>query len=81
MTSDRPTLTPPEWATLRAIARAGKLPVGVGLVKRVQGGKGRITEDCAIAIHQATAGVLPVWKIRPDLWAPGMLPPALAGQQ
>lgn len=77
MQSTYPTITAAEWATLRDLARRDLLPVGLGLIKRVKSGKGRITEDCAIAIHRVTKGAIPVWKIRPDLWAAGQIPPAL----
>lgn len=28
------------------------------------------------AIHWATGGAVPAWKLRPDLWSEGQIPPA-----
>jgi len=33
--------------------------------------------ELAADIHRATAGEIPCWVLRPDLWAPGQVPPCL----
>lgn len=37
------------------------------------------SHETAITIHRATGGEIPCWDLRPDLWSPGQLPPALQG--
>lgn len=32
----------------------------------------------AISIHYASNGEIPCWKLRPDIWREGQVPPALA---
>lgn len=45
---------------------------------RVLAGRQRSSPDLAIRIHRATAGAVPCWELRPDLWAPGQVPPELS---
>jgi DNA-binding transcriptional regulator YdaS (Cro superfamily) len=35
-----------------------------------------VTAEMACAIHHATEGGVPAWKLRPDLWHVGQLPPS-----
>ena len=37
--------------------------------------RGRVSPEMACAIHHATDGEVPAWRLRPDLWAVGQSPP------
>jgi len=72
------TLSPPEWLLLRQWAREGRFTFGVALVDKIKGGGRRWTDDNAIEVHRISKGEIPCWKLRPDHWAEGQLPPCLA---
>lgn len=72
-----PDFTRTDWKFLRSACRAGKVNLSQDLLSKIKAGKRRFTEDSAIEIHLATKGVIPCWRVRPDLWAPGQFPPAL----
>lgn len=37
--------------------------------------RGHVSAEMASAIHYATAGKVPAWELRPDLWSRGVEPP------
>lgn len=74
-----PTLSQQDWLRLRRLAAAGVFSFKVGLVDKIKGDRTRRwTEDAALEIHRVTNGEIPCWSVRPDLWAPGQIPPAVA---
>lgn len=77
----RPSLPPPDWAAIRSLARAGKLSVGVALIKKIKAGQKRFTTEVATEIHRVTDGEIPCWRLRPDLWSEGQVPPSLVAEQ
>ena len=74
---DKVDLTLEDWALLRKLARENALSIGGDLLKKIKAGHRRWTEDLAIEIHVVTSGSIPCWVLRPDLWAPGQIPPAV----
>ena len=71
-------LSSPDWTLLRQMAREGQFSFGVALIDKIKGGDRRWTEDNALEVHRISNGVIPCWKVRPDLWGEGYIPPCLA---
>jgi len=61
------------------MAREGKFSFSVALVDKIKGGGRRWTEGNAIEVHRVSNGEIPCWKVRPDIWAEGWVPPCLVG--
>lgn len=62
---------------LKAIAFFGSQPklvaaidrcVSQQTISRMLNGESRLTGELAVAIHKATSGAVPKWKLRPDLF-------------
>lgn len=70
-------LSPQDWKALRSLANTSELTFGVALVDKIKAGKRSWTPDNAIEVHVVTNGSIPCWKLRPDLWSEGQIPPAL----
>ena len=65
------------WQLLRQLAREKKLPIGVKTLDKIKSGHLRFTEDVSVEIHRITAGAIPCSATRPDIFAPGYIPPVL----
>lgn len=72
------TLLASDWATLRKLAREGRISIGKALIDKIKAGHRRWTDEVVIEVHRVTDGAIPCWSLRPDLWAPGQIPPCLS---
>ena len=64
-------MTPPRLAAICGCDRTWMWRVLAGKVQEPD-------PKLVTAIHRATAGAVPCWELRSDLWAPGQVPPELA---
>ena len=71
------SITPMEWQLILELVNTGRVDVARDLIYKVRAGKQDCSERLAIAIHKATDGSIPCWKLRPKTWQPGDLPPCL----
>jgi hypothetical protein len=74
---DTINLTSLEWDLLGQLIQEGRLPIKSNTLRAIRYRTRRWTDELAIAVHAATNGKIPCWKIRPDHYTEGVVPPCL----